>query len=385
MRILINTSAAVLGGAVTHLRHLLPGIARQAEGDQIIVVANRHTLEKLGELSNGLQVVSVCVDFSNPLRRTWWENVALPGIAAEAGADVILHPANMPLLRCRVPQVCVIHNVAPFMEEIVREESPYQRLRLRMLRHLTEVALTRSQASIFLSRWTRERVLSARPIDRQRWPVVYFGADQQRAETNASILRELDLQPQKYVLAVAHLYRYKRIEHLISAFKSRDVQATGASLVLAGAPVDLGYTNRLKSLAAETGARVIFAGALDSSSVSTLMASCAAFVFTSIAENLPITLLEAMSEGAPIVTNRCCSMPEICGDAAAYVSQPSPENYGREILKLLNDPGERRDRAAKSLARAKRFRWDEAARRTLTVLRRAVPGPPPGAATRPVL
>lgn len=374
MKILVNTSGAVLGGAVTHLRHLLPYLARQACGDEILVVANAHGFEQLGRLGEGIHPVSVEAEFGNPARRLVWENRTLPKIATELGADVILHPANVPLLRCPTPQVCIVHNVAPFLDQIAKEETLYQRFRLRMLRQLTALSLQRSTASIFLSHWTRERVLSSLGLVGRRFPVIYFGADQPSLDPDPSLLRRLDLKAGEYILSVSHFYRYKRIEHLIAAFKAPELRATGTSLVLVGAHVDRAYAERLRGMTSTIGARVLFTGPLDPRGVLTLMASCRVFVFTSIAENLPITLLEAMRQGAPIVTNRSCSMPEVCGEAAAYVTEPTPSNYAREISGLLTDREEARERSAKSLARARRFRWQEAARRTLQVLREAAHG-----------
>jgi glycosyltransferase involved in cell wall biosynthesis len=117
--------------------------------------------------------------------------------------------------------------------------------------------------------------------------------------------------------------------------------------------------------------RVIFTGRLDGGALASLMASCRAFVFTSEAENLPITLLEAMAAGCPIIANRHCSMPETCGDAALYADPASAATYRQELERVLWNDELRTEMRSRALQRAKRFRWSEAARNTLEALRHA--------------
>jgi glycosyltransferase involved in cell wall biosynthesis len=104
------------------------------------------------------------------------------------------------------------------------------------------------------------------------------------------------------------------------------------------------------------------------------MASCRAFVFTSEAENLPITLLEAMAAGCPIIANRHCSMPETCGDAVLYADPASAATYGQELERVLWDDELRTEMRHRALQRATRFQWSDAARSTLEALRNAGTG-----------
>jgi glycosyltransferase involved in cell wall biosynthesis len=101
------------------------------------------------------------------------------------------------------------------------------------------------------------------------------------------------------------------------------------------------------------------------------MQAARAFVFTSEAENLPITLLEAMAAGCPIITNRYCSMPETCEDAALYVDPATVEGYQAELEKLLGDEALRSEMRGRALRRARDFRWDAVAAQTLETLRSA--------------
>ena len=174
-----------------------------------------------------------------------------------------------------------------------------------------------------------------------------------------------------FFVSVSHLYRYKRIELLIDACAKLEEAGRGVPLVLAGAPYDDAYTAELKALVKERGIDARFVGSLPADEVAGLMSGSLALAFSSEAENLPLTLLEAMAVGCAILTNRSCSMPEVCRDAALYVEEKTADDYARAMLRLLDDPELAKELRKRGLERARDFSWDTAADATLEVLREA--------------
>ena len=368
MKIAINTSCIVAGGAITHLRHLLPSLIRLADGDSFVAIGDSETLERI-RLPDGIERIVVPPHRFGLAGRLWFENVSLPSILIEEGVDVLFHPGNFGVFRSPVPQVTLVHNLAPFLPDVVSDESRLQRLRLAILRSLTSRSVRSADRTIFISRWGRTRVLSEHQIDESRHPIVYFGAEHGAATSDPGILEQWGLKPGKYVLTVSHLYRYKKLENLIDAYIRAGEAIMGMPLVVVGNPYDRDYAKRMEERAKPSREKILFTGGLDARSLGSLMADCKIFVFTSEAENLPITLLEAMASGCAIVTNRACSMPEVCADAVVYAEPATPATYEKAILRLAEDDVERdrfKDAASK---RASEFTWDESARRTLSVLR----------------
>jgi alpha-1,3-rhamnosyl/mannosyltransferase len=78
-----------------------------------------------------------------------------------------------------------------------------------------------------------------------------------------------------------------------------------------------------------------------------------------------------MACGLPVITSRRSSLPEVAGDAGLYVDPDDPGSIAAAILLLAGDVELRGRLAAAGRERAARFRWDEAARATAGVLRRA--------------
>jgi glycosyltransferase involved in cell wall biosynthesis len=367
-RIAINTTCAIAGGAITHLRHLLPALVEQLKDERVAVLGDAETFERIA-VPDALEKIELPSATSGLLRRIHRENLLVPRLLAEWGADVLFHPANFRIFSTRVPQLILIHNLAPFIDEVIESESFGQRLRLRLLRTLTMSSVDRVARAIFISDWGRNLVLGTAVEDDRRFPVIPFGAEHLSRSRELSVLERFGLEQDGYVLSVSHLYRYKRLERLIQAYVDLGEKVRSWPLLIVGEPFDRDYAERLSRQAARSLAPIVFTGALDSDSIGSLMAHARAFVFTSEAENLPITLLEAMSAGSAVVTNRHCSMPEVCGSAAIYADPSSADQYGEKLAAVLYDDERRSDLRRRSRERAADFTWSGAASRTLDELR----------------
>jgi alpha-1,3-rhamnosyl/mannosyltransferase len=108
-------------------------------------------------------------------------------------------------------------------------------------------------------------------------------------------------------------------------------------------------------------------GRLPQADVEALYACAEALVFPSLYEGFGLPVLEAMRRGVPVVTAAVSSLPEVGGDAAVYVDDPSDAAAlvaaietalaGRERLRRLG------------LERAARFTWDRTAAGVAEVMR----------------
>jgi glycosyltransferase involved in cell wall biosynthesis len=102
-----------------------------------------------------------------------------------------------------------------------------------------------------------------------------------------------------------------------------------------------------------------------------LMRSAAAVVVPSTYEGFGLPALEAMAVGTPVIAAACGALPEVCGSGAVLV-EPTSEALAAGILDVLAG-GERIKRMRDAgRARARRFTWKEAARRTLAVYEEAL-------------
>lgn len=373
LKVAINTTCAVAGGAVTHLRNLLPPLVERAGDHRLILLGEPSTREKLNS-PEGVEWVDLPPATGGLVGRVWRENTLIPRMLRDLEADVVFHPGNFGIFRTETPQVILIHNLAPFLTEVIDGESAAQKVRLALLRRLTHASIARVDRVVFISKWGRELVLGSASADESRLPVIPFGSEHGARGTSDEPLDRFGLEHDGFVLSVSHIYRYKKIEKLIDAWNALGDRVADMPLLIVGEPFDQGYTARLEELAKSAKGRIVFTGSLDASSLATLMEATRCFVFTSEAENLPITLLEAMAARCPIITNRFCSMPETCEEAALYAEPATAENYRTHLESILFDDVLREDMRVRAERRAGDFRWGRVAEETLALLVEAARG-----------
>lgn len=99
-------------------------------------------------------------------------------------------------------------------------------------------------------------------------------------------------------------------------------------------------------------------------------------LYPSLYEGFGLPPLEAQALGVPTVTSAVSSMPEVCGEAAAYCDPEDEDSIHDAVRSVLDDAALRRRLSEGGLENAKRFTWERAARATLAAYRRALSAAP---------
>ncbi|HEX8615053.1 MAG TPA: glycosyltransferase [Telluria sp.] len=92
------------------------------------------------------------------------------------------------------------------------------------------------------------------------------------------------------------------------------------------------------------------------------------FIFPSRHEGFGLPALEAMACGAIVIGANNTSIPEVVGCAEALFDADRPQSIAEKIGQVLQDPAMRERLRAHGRAQAKRFSWDESARKALRAI-----------------
>ncbi len=164
-------------------------------------------------------------------------------------------------------------------------------------------------------------------------------------EVMCTILNGIDISRFAYsgpcangpVVTVARLNTEKNIRNLVRAAALAASQADDLRVEIAGGGPCLA---ELKRQAADLGVagRVTFLGEVRD--VPLLLARAGAFVLPSLSEGIPLTILEAMARGLPVVATRVGGIPEVVVDGETGFLVPSDDSaaLAGAILRLWRDP-----------------------------------------------
>ena len=92
------------------------------------------------------------------------------------------------------------------------------------------------------------------------------------------------------------------------------------------------------------------------------------FIFASSCENLPITLLEAMAVGVPIVCSNRGPMTEVLQDGGIYFDPEQDQDIAIAIEQLINNQSLRQSLAKRAKALSEQYTWEQCADRTWAFL-----------------
>ncbi len=170
--------------------------------------------------------------------------------------------------------------------------------------------------------------------------------------------------PKPYLVYVGNLKPHKNLPRTLAAF-ARIAERVPHDFLLIGT----GESDALvRAIDPRLTERVHFLGSLENDAVKRHVAHASGLVLASLYEGFGLPPLEAMALGVPVLVARAASLPEVCGEAALYCDPLSIEAIALGLERLLSDDDLRARLAREGPANARRFDWDESARRTAEVI-----------------
>jgi glycosyltransferase involved in cell wall biosynthesis len=220
-------------------------------------------------------------------------------------------------------------------------------------------ACRRTDRVVAVSRHTEAFLLNRYHVPRRRLTVIPNGVDTVLFKPGASEPTD------QRIVCVARISPYKDQATLVAAIARPELAERDLRLILVGPQDDPAYTTYLRQLAEREGVedRLEIADRMDFDRLPELYRSAAVVAAPSLAEGMPLALLEAMSSGRPVVASAIAQHLEIGPDAGVtFVPAGDPGAMSAAIARLLDDVQARVHAAADARrAAVERYSWDAVA------------------------
>lgn len=260
------------------------------------------------------------------------------------------------------------------LHDVIHEYHPefYPKALCLMMRMFYPFSARRASRILTVSEHSKNDIMKYYKIPAHKIVVTYDGVSEdfspihdKRMIQNA--LRKYNINSE-YILYVGRLEPRKNIPRLIQAFHALKTDTDlKQKLVITG--MKYFQSEKLAEAVNDLGLQdeVIFTGRVDDIDLPLLYNGASLFVYPSIAEGFGIPPLEAMSCGVPVISSDASSLPEVIGDAGILINPYNISDISEAMYQVLTDRNLQQKMGRKGVAQAKKFSWEDSAKKTLRV------------------
>ena len=349
------------GGAEVYARRLLPALREERIRPRDDPV-RRRCRRKRG-LGDGVDVVPLRFDPRSRVRRVLAEQTLLPRAVRDSAPDLLHNLFNTAPAVTPVPQVTTIHDV-------IHHRHPDSGLLALGLKAAVPLAARRSSRILTVSEASKTDIVRFLGVPADRIDVAPNGPGIREDTAGVApdeVRRRFEVGNAPLVLTVAPSRPHKNVPRLVEAL----ALLPDVVLVVPGYPA--GGDRSSTTWPSTSGWQTACADRAGSTRRrSTALPGGRLLRLPLARRGLRAPVLEAMIRGAPVACSNATSLPEVAGEAALYFDPTDVEAIAVSVQRLLEDEELADELRAAGLERAKRFSWDETARRTLACYRKAV-------------
>jgi glycosyltransferase involved in cell wall biosynthesis len=316
---------------------------------------------------DGVQLRRARAPVEKPLVRIGWEAAVLPFATLRDRLAVFHGTVNTLPAGVRAATAVTVHDLAflHYPEQITAKRYQYLKRMIRYSIGRADIVLVPSEA-------TRVDVIEAFRVDPDRVAVTPLGVDPRFTLVDDSAITEmrtLYALHKPYILTVGTLEPRKNLPMLVRAFAALHEQFPH-DLVLAGPEGWLMDEIERTIFESGIGDRVRRIGFVDDNALVGLYNGADVVAIPSLYEGFGLPVLEAMASGAPVVTSRVSSLPEVAGNAAMLVDPTNLDSVIDGLRQVLASDELRARLRAAGLARAAPFTWERTASLTRAAYQR---------------
>lgn len=299
-----------------------------------------------------------------------WEQIILPIYAWYYKIDLMHCTSNTAPFFCPCPIILTLHDVI-FLEKRKGKNtmSWYQKFGNLYRKWLVPAIIRRTVKVITISHQERENILGLTNLENQKLEVIHNGVSKNFGhkipETLAFEMSEKFLLGDEFALFLGNVEPRKNTPNLLKAFVAYAQNHPDFQLVITGVNRKFVAEQMPPNTAHILKRQIITPGFVSQDELTFLYSYAKVFLFPSLREGFGLPILEAMSQGTPVITSNTSSMPEVAGDAAILIDPDDPTQITAAMEKLLKNNTLRQELRLKGLERIGHFSWENTAKKYL--------------------
>jgi glycosyltransferase involved in cell wall biosynthesis len=358
-----SEASAAVGGIEHYCAEMYPRIVQQGYGADLYARASHtHQFWYHHGREQGVRVISMpCLNMRGA---DAFFSSAMGAISTMfADYDIVHFHALGPALFCCLPAIAQSSKVVVTCHGLDWQRAKWGKLSSRLIRLGEETA----------ARYAHEIIVVSKDLQDYFWKTygretVYIPnapATYEPSDPNFDFGRSLGLRSQRYVLFLGRLVPEKSPDLLIEAFQK--LKPPGWQLAFVGKSSDTSsFTTSLFNLA-EGNPNIVFTGELSGRYLAEVVRGAGLFVLPSSLEGMPLSMLEAMQEGIPVLASDIPPHRQLIGDNRGLLFQTGNlDSVVQQLAWAVDHPTEMAGRArqAQDHIRAN-YRWDSIIASTL--------------------
>jgi len=251
-----------------------------------------------------------------------------------------------------------------------------------LLRWVSHQAAKKAKVIFTPSQFSKKEVIKYYHVDSRKVHTTHLAADEEFKKLSFNKLVETKFQQAKqsygikdrFILYVGSIFNRRHLPELIRAFEKVSKELPNHQLLLIGK----NFTNPfidINKLVTKTNeelgrnAVLQFDSQKRPADLVLLYNMAELFVYLSTYEGFGLPPLESMACGTPVITTNVSSIPEVVGDSAILINDPTNiDEISKALFKGLTDENLRKELIAEGFKRVKKFSWERCAKETLNKL-----------------
>lgn len=306
----------------------------------------------------------------NTSNKFLWNFWTLPNFLRSNPVDVYLTQYITPFFVPRkIKIITIVHDISfNFFGQFIKFKD------LFFLKILIPLSLRRADVVVGVSEFTKNEIIKFYNINPDKVEFVHnaigseFFGEKPSSDELVRVAKKYAL-PAQFILYMGTLQPRKNIGQLIEAFGRITERLPEMKLVLCGSRSGHNFDKDIDRKIEANGLqeKVIFTGFIDEADKAAVFSLAQTFVFPSLYEGFGIPVLEAMSQGIPVLASNIPSLKEVAANGAEYFDVNNVDEFSEKLYNISMNSEVRSALIQIGSERINFFSWEKSAKKFLAI------------------